>query len=217
MQTSAGLENFPASLSHWRKVRTRRRVEDTEGEMGWNVVHLSKLVHKDVIRRGAAPCRLADNDLKGNCVSGKHVLSFMYPVCSSLSPKEKRATANVRYDNSILIHGFMYTSPSSFPNWSTGPQVNFLSFFKSALIEGDTSICCVFLRLPPGHGHSSEVALLISRSRLLFLRRRSLGSSRISTPGPTVWAREARYFGQTCIRRGLIHDTEDSICSTTIG
>jgi hypothetical protein len=143
---------------------------------------------------------------KGNCESGKLGLSFMYLVCPSSSQEEKRATPNIRRDNSIFMHGFPYVHLfAKFPQLAHRSSGEFLYplFFKSALIEGDTSIVLCFSSSRDGHGHSSEDALLLSRSRLLFLRRRSTGSSRISTPGPTVWAREARFFGQTYIGRGL--------------
>jgi hypothetical protein len=155
---------------------------------------------------------------KGNCIRGKHGLSFMYPICPSISRKEKRATPNVQHDNSIFMHGFPYVHISAkFPQRAHRSSGELLfPFFKSALIEGDISICCVFLRLVFGHGHSSEVAFLIPRSRLLFLRRRSTGSSRISTPGPTVWAREVRYFGQTYIWERVNLWDIDSVCSTII-
>src|SRR5271170_4748314 len=132
----------------------------------------------------------------------------MYPVCPS-SSQEKRATPNIRRDNSIFMHGFPYVHLfAKFPNWPTGAQVNFFPFLLQVCSNRRRYFyfwCVSSSR--DGHGHSSEVALLLSRSRLLFLRRHSTGSSRISTPGPTMWAREARFFGQTCIGRGLIHDT----------
>ena len=98
---------------------------------------------------------------KGNCISSKHALSFMYPVCPSISRKEKRATPNVRRDNSIFMHGFPYVHISAkFPQLAHRSPGEFLfPFFKSALIEGDTSIYCVFLRLV-----SDMVTLVKSRS-----------------------------------------------------
>ena len=137
---------------------------------------------------------------KGNCISSKHALSFMYPVCPSISRKEK---------NSIFMHGFPYVHISDkflqlahrSPRWNSFSILQVCSNRRRYFYL----LCVSSSRV--GHGHSSEVALLISRSKLLFLRRRSTGSSRISTPGPTGWAREARVFGQTCIERGLIHGT----------
>jgi hypothetical protein len=87
---------------------------------------------------------------KGNCISSKHALSFMYPVCPSIISKREESNAQMYgMITPFSCMGFhMYTYPTNFFSWPTGAPGGILfPFFKSALIEGDTSICCVFLRL----------------------------------------------------------------------
>ena len=142
--------------------------------------------------------------LEGICVSGKHSLCTQYVPRHLEKRREQRPIYGVT--NSIFMHRFPYVHLfAKFPHRSSGEFL--FPFFKSALIEGDASISCVFLRLV-----ADMVTLVKLRSSnhdqgycFFVAARRGRRASRHQ--GRRCGLVRHGFLARPVLGKGLIHDT----------